>query len=145
MGCLLRETTGQPFTQDEQMILDRRELEEMLDILRQAVFPKDRSRWTAWDSNVAMNRMRCILGGMTEALEAIQKQPKGRKMDCFYLMMQVELALALALGGIKEVDLPHQKMDNVPGLDTDHITSLAMEFQNWLSKRAEMSDALFAN
>ena len=92
-----------------------------------------------------MNRMRCILGGMTEALEAIQKQPKGRKMDCFYLMMQVELALALALGGIEEVDLPHQKMDNVPGLDTDHITSLAMEFQNWLSKRAEMSDALFAN
>ena len=145
VGCLLRETTGQPFTQDEQMILDRRELEEMLDILRQAVFPKDRSRWTAWDSNVAMNRMRCILGGMTEALEAIQKQPKGRKMDCFYLMMQVELALALALGGIEEVDLPHQKMDNVPGLDTDHITSLAMEFQNWLSKRAEMSDALFAN
>ena len=145
VGCLLRETTGQPFTQDEQMILDRRELEEMLDILRQAVFPKNRSRWTAWDSNVAMNRMRCILGGMTDALEAIQKQPKERKMDCFYLMMQVELALALALGGIEEADLPHQKLDDAPRLDTDHIAGLAMEFQNWLSKRAEMSDALFAN
>ena len=143
VGCLLRETTGQPFTQDEQMILDRRELEEMLDILRQAVFPKNRSRWTAWDSNVAMNRMRCMLGGMTDALEAIQKQPKERKMDCFYLMMQVELALALALGGIEEADLPHQKLDDAPGLDTDHIAGLATEFQNWLSKRAEMSDALF--
>ena len=61
VGCLLSERVGQPFTQDEQMVLDRRELEEMLDILREAVFPKDRSRWTAWDSNVAMNRMRCIL------------------------------------------------------------------------------------
>ena len=122
---------------------NRRELEEMLDILRQAVFPKDRSRWTAWYSNVAMNRMRCILGGMTDALEAIHKQSGKRKMDCYYLMMQVELALALALGGIEEADLPHQKLDNMPGLDTDHITSLAMEFQNWSSKHAEMSDALF--
>ena len=43
MGCLLSEKTGQSFTQDKQMILDRRELEEMLDILREAVFPKDRS------------------------------------------------------------------------------------------------------
>ncbi|MBM6927502.1 hypothetical protein [Pseudoflavonifractor phocaeensis] len=72
------------------MVLDHRELEEMLNILREAVSPKDRSRWTAWDSNVAMDRMRCILGGMTDALVAIQKQPKQRKMDCFYLMMQVD-------------------------------------------------------
>lgn len=27
-------------------------------------------------------------------------------MDCFYLMMQVELALALALDGIEKDDLP---------------------------------------
>ena len=66
-----------------------------------------------------------------------------RKMDCFYLMMQVELALALALGGIEEADLPHQKLDDAPGLDTDHIEGLATELQTWLSKRAEMSDALF--
>lgn len=117
-GCLLNGKADQSFTQDEQMILDRRELEEMLDILREAVFPKNRSRWTAWDSNVAMNRMRCILGGMTDALEAIQKHSKDRKMDCFYLMMQVELALALALGGIEKDDLPHQTADDQSGLDT---------------------------
>ena len=29
------------------MILDRRELDKMLEILIQQVFPKDRSRWTA--------------------------------------------------------------------------------------------------
>lgn len=137
VGCLLSEKTGQPFTQDEQMVLDRRELEEMLDILREAVFPKDRSRWTAWDSNVAMNRMRCILSGMTDALDAIQKQPKERKMDCFYLMMQVELALALALGGIEKDDLPRQAEDEHPVLDTEHIISLAEEFQSWLRKRTE--------
>ena len=137
VGCLLSESVGQPFTQDEQMVLDRRELEEMLDILREAVFPKDRSRWTAWDSNVAMNRMRCILGGITDALEAVQKQPKERKMDCFYLMMQVELALALALGGIEKDDLPRQAADNPPGLDTQSIIRLADEFQSWLRKRAE--------
>ena len=41
VGCLLSERAGQPFPQDEQMVLGRRELEEMLDILREAVFPKD--------------------------------------------------------------------------------------------------------
>ena len=137
VGCLLSEKAGQPFTQDEQMVLDRRELEEMLDILREAVFPKDRSRWTAWDSNVAMNRMRCILGGMTDALEAIQKQPKERKMDCFYLMMQIELAVALTLGGIEKDDLPCESVDDQPGLDTEHIISVADEFQSWLRKRTE--------
>ena len=137
VGCLLSEKAGQPFTQDEQMVLDRRELEEMLDILREAVFPKDRSRWTAWDSNVAMNRMRCILGGMTDALEAIQKQPKERKMDCFYLMMQIELTVALTLGGIEKDDLPCESVDDQPGLDTEHIISLADEFQSWLRKRTE--------
>ena len=111
------------------MILDRRELEEMLDILREAVFPNDRSRWTAWNSNVAMNRMRCILGGMTDALEAVQKHPKDRKMDCFYLMMQVELALALALGGIEKDDLPHQAADDQPGLNTQYISVWLMNFR----------------
>ena len=116
LGCLLSEKTGQSFTRDEQIILDRREMEEMLDILRQEVFPKDRSRWTAWDSNVAMNRMRCILGGMTDALQAIQKQPNEWKMDCFYLMVQVELALALALSGSEKDDLPCQATDDQTGL-----------------------------
>lgn len=142
VGCLLSERVGQPFTQDEQMVLDRRELEEMLDILREAVFPKDRSRWTAWDSNVAMNRMRCILGGMTDALEAIQKRPKERKMDCFYLMMQVELALALTFGGIGEDDLPGQTPGVQLGLDCEYISSLAVGFRDWLDKRAQMSDNL---
>ena len=50
--------------------------EKMLDILRQQVFPKDRSLWTVWNSNVAMNRMRYILGGITDALGTTQKQPK---------------------------------------------------------------------
>lgn len=144
IGYLLSEKVGQPFTQDEQMVLDRRELEEMLDILRQEVFPKDRSGWTALDSNVAMNRMRCILGSMTDALEAIQKQPKERKMDCFYLMMQVELALALALGGIEKDDLPRQTEDDQPSLDTRHIINLADDFQNWLRKRAEETDSILA-
>ena len=144
VGCMLSERVGRPFTQDEQMVLDRRELEEMLDILREAVFPKDRSRWTAWDSNVAMNRMRCILGGMTDALEAIQKHPKDRKMDCFYLMMQVELALALALGGIEKDDLPRQATDNIPGLDTQYIINLAERFQDWLCNRAEEADAFLS-
>ncbi|WP_455723349.1 helix-turn-helix transcriptional regulator [Dysosmobacter welbionis] len=140
VGCLLSEKTGQSFTQDEQMILDHRELEEMLDILREAVFPKDRSRWTAWDSNVAMNRMRCILGGMTDALEAVQKHPKDRKMDCFYLMMQVELAL----GGIEKDDLPRQAADGQPSLDTQSIIRLADEFQSWLRNRAEEVDSFLA-
>ena len=144
VGCLLSEKADQSFTQDEQMVLDRRELEEMLDILREAVFPKDRSRWTAWDSNVAMNRMRCILGGMTDALEAIQKHPKDRKMDCFYLMMQVELALALALGGIEKDDLPRQATDDIPGLDTKYIIKLAERFQDWLRNRAEEADAFLS-
>ena len=140
VACLLSEKTGQPFTQDEQILLDRRELEEMIDILREAVFPKNRSRWTAWDSNVAMNRMRCILGGMTGALEAIRKQPKEQKMDCFYLMMQVELALALALEGIESDDLPVHSVGDSSGLDTEHIINLAEEFQDWLRKRAEQNE-----
>ena len=142
VGCLLSEKTGQPFTQDEQMILDRRELEEMVDILRREVFPKDHPRWTAWDSNVAMNRMRYILGGMTDALVAIQKQPSKHKIDCYYLMMQVELALALALGGIETDDLPSQATGDPPGLDPGHIITLAAEFQNWLHNRAEEIDSL---
>lgn len=140
-ACLLNEKTGNPFTQDEQIILDRRELEEMFGILREAVFPKDRSRWTTWDSNVAMNRMRYILGGMTDALVAIQNQPKDQKMSCFYLMMQVELALALALGGIEKDDLPRQAANDQPGMDTQYIIDLAGEFQNWLRKRAEELDS----
>lgn len=56
---------------------------------------------------MTMNRMRCILSGMTDALEAVQKHPTDWKMDCFYLIMQVELALALALDGIEKDDLPH--------------------------------------
>lgn len=144
VGFLLSEKTGQSFTQDEQMILDRRELEEMLDILCDAVFSKDRSRWTVWDSNVTMNRMRCILGGMTDALEAVQKHPKDRKMDCFYLMMQVELALALALGGIEKDDLPRQAADGQPSLDTQSIIRLADEFQSWLRNRAEEVDSFLA-
>ena len=68
------------------------------------------------DSNVAMNRMRCILGGMTDALQAIQKQPNEWKMDCFYLMVQVELALALALSGSEKDDLPCQATDDQTGL-----------------------------
>lgn len=123
VGCLLSEKADQSFTQDEQMILDRLELEEMLDILCEAVFPKNRSSWTAWDSNVAMNRMRCILSGMTDVLEAIQKHQKDRKMDCFYLMVQVELALALALGGIKKDDLPRKAADDQSSLDTQFIIS----------------------
>ena len=74
---------------------------------------------------------------MTDALESIQKQPKARKMDCFYLMMQVELALALALGGIEKGGFPRQAADDQPGLDTQYIISLADEFRSWLRKRAE--------
>ena len=65
-------------------------------------------------------------------------------MDCFYLMMQVELALALALGGIEKDDLPRQTEDDQPGLDTEHIISLAEEFQSWLRKRAEEVDSFLA-
>ena len=122
----------------------KRELEEILDTIRQSVYPKDRSKWTAADSIVAMNRMRCILGGITDALEAIQKHPKDRKMDCFYLMMQVELALALALGGIEKDDLPRQAADDQPGLDTQSIIRLADEFQSRLRKRAEEVDSFLA-
>lgn len=107
----------------------------MLDIPCLAVFPKDCSRWTAWDSNVSMNRMRCILSGMTDALKAIQKQPAERKMDCNYQMTQAELDLALALGGIEAEDLPIQAPDAPPGLDTEYIVNLAAEFQDWLSRR----------
>ena len=69
MGYLLSKKISQSFTRDEQMILDRRELEEMLDILREAAFPKE--RWTAWDSNVAMDQIWCIPGGMTDTPKAI--------------------------------------------------------------------------
>lgn len=143
IGCLLHEKTGEPYTQEEQMVLDRRELEEMLQVLRQSVFPKDRPGWTAWDSNIAMNRIRNILGGLTNALEAIEKQPKEQKMNCFYLVMQVELALALALDGISAEDLPPQKESDPDGLDTAYITELAENFQNWLRKRnAQINSAL---
>lgn len=57
-------------------------------------------------------------------------------------MMQVELALALALGGIETDDLPSQATGDPPGLDTGHIITLAAEFQNWLHNRAEEIDSL---
>lgn len=137
IGFLLSEKAGMPLTQDEQMILDKRELEEMLDAIRQSVYPKDRSRWTAADSIVAMNRMRNILGGLVESLEAIQRQPQERKMDCFYLLMQVELALALALGGIEAEDLPNG--NNMPALDSTYIITLAEQFQSWLEEQATLA------
>ena len=65
-------------------------------------------------------------------------------MDCFYLMMQIELALALALGGIEKDDLPRQTADDQPGLDTQYIISLANEFQSRLHKRAEEVDSSLA-
>lgn len=136
IGFLLSEKAGMPLTQDEQMILDKRELEEMLDTLRQSVYPKDRSKWTAADSIVAMNRMRNILSSLVEALVAIQRQPRERKMDCFYLLMQVELALALALGGIEADDLP--KGDTLPALDSAYITALAAQFQSRLEEQAAL-------
>ena len=90
-----------------------------------------------------MNRMRNILGGLTNALEAIEKQPKEQKMNCFYLVMQVELALALTLGSISAEDLPPQKESDPDGLDTAYITELAENFQDWLSKRnAQINSAL---
>lgn len=137
IGFLLSEEAGMPLAQDEQMILDKRELEEMLDTLRQSVYPKDRSKWTAADSIVAMNRMRNILGSLVESLEAIQRQPRERKMDCFYLLMQVELALALALGGIEADDLP--KGDTLPALDSAYITALATQFQSRLEEQAALA------
>lgn len=137
IGFLLSEKAGMPLTQDEQMILDKRELEEMLDAIRRSVYPKDRPRWTAADSIVAMNRMRNILGGLVEALEAIQRQPRERKMDCFYLLMQVELALALALGGIETEDLPNG--NTLPALDSAYITALAAQFQSQLDEQAALA------
>lgn len=136
IGFLLSEKAGMPLTQDEQMILDKRELEEMLDTLRHSVYPKDCSKWTAADSIVAMNRMRNILGSLVEALVAIQRQPRERKMDCFYLLMQVELALTLALGGIEADDLP--KGDTLPALDSAYITALAAQFQSRLEEQAAL-------
>ena len=124
------------FLDYSKMILDKRELEEMLDTLRQSVYPKDRSKWTAADSIVAMKRMRNTLGSLVEALEAIQRQPRERKMDCFYLLMQVELALALALGGIEADDLP--KGDTLPALDSAYITALAAQFQSRLKEQAAL-------
>lgn len=137
IGFLLSEKAGMPLTQDEQMTLDKRELEEMLDTLRQSVYPKDRSKWTTADSIVAMNRMRNILGSLVESLGAIQRQPRERKMDCFYLLMQVELALALALGGIEADDLP--KRDTLPALDSAYITALAAQFQRRLEEQATLA------
>lgn len=75
-----------------------------------------------------MNRMRYILGGTTGALGTIQKQPKEQKMDCFYLMMQVELALAL--DGIETDALPIHSLDDLSELDIDHIVNLATGFQD---------------
>ena len=40
VGCMLSERVGRPFTQDEQMVLDRRELEEMLDIISTELMPE---------------------------------------------------------------------------------------------------------
>ena len=137
IGFLLSEKAGMPLTQDEQMTLDKRELEEMLDTIRQSVYPKDRSKWTAADSIVAMNRMRNILGSLVESLGAIQRQPRERKMDCFYLLMQVELALALALGGIEAEDLPNG--DTLPMLDSAYITALATQFQSRLEEQATLA------
>ena len=62
-------------------------------------------------------------------------------MDCFYLMIQVELALALTLGRIEKDDLPHQVMDDQSSLGTQYIISLANEFQSWLRKRAKEIDS----
>ena len=137
IGFLLSEKAGMPLTQDEQMTLDKRELEEMLDTLRQSVYPKDRSKWTAADYIVAMNRMRNILGSLVESLGAIQRQPRERKMDCFYLLMQVELALVLALGGIEAEDLPNG--DTLPMLDSAYITALATQFQSRLEEQATLA------
>lgn len=137
IGFLLSEKAGMPLTQDEQMVLDKRELEEMLESIRRAVYPKDRPRWTAADSIVAMNRMRNILGSLVDALEAIQKHPKERKMDCFYLLMQVELALALALGGIEAEDLPNG--NTLPMFDSSYITALAAQFQRRLEEQAALA------
>lgn len=137
IGFLLSEEAGMPLAQDEQMTLDKQELEEILDTIRQSVYPKDRFKWTAADSIVAMNRMRNILGSLVEALEAIQRQPRERKMDCFYLLMQVELALALALGGIEADELP--KGNTLSALDSAYITTLAAQFQNRLEEQAVLS------
>lgn len=65
-------------------------------------------------------------------------------MDCFYLMIQVELALALALDGVEKGDLPRQATDEQPGLDTQYVISLAEKFQDWLRKRAEEIDSFLA-
>ena len=59
-------------------------------------------------------------------------------------MMQVELALALALGGIEKDDLPRQAADGQPSLDTQSIIRLADEFQSWLRNRAEEVDSFLA-
>ena len=45
-------------------------------------------------------------------------------------MMQVELALALALDGVEKDDFPRQTTDDQPRLDTQSIIHLADEFQD---------------
>ena len=51
--------------------------------------------------------------------------------------MQVELALALALGGIEADDLP--KGDTLPALDSAYITALATQFQSRLEEQAALA------
>ena len=68
----------------------------------------------------------------------------GMKMAFFYLIIQVELALALALDGVEKGDLPRQATDEQPGLDTQYVISLAEKFQDWLRKRAEEIDSFLA-
>ena len=58
-------------------------------------------------------------------------------MDCFYLLMQVELALALALDGIEAEDLPNG--NNMPALDSTYITTLAEQFQSRLEEQAALA------
>ena len=69
---------------------------------------------------------------------------KDWKMDCFYLMMQVEQALALALGGIEKDALPRRATDDTPGLDTQYIINLAERFQDLLRNCAEEVDAFLS-
>lgn len=49
-------------------------------------------------------------------------------MDCFYLIMPVELALALALGGTEKEGLPDQSGDTISGLDVAYTAALIDKF-----------------
>ena len=140
---LLDAETGGQITQDEQALLDKRELEEMLDALRRLVFPRERDRWVAADSIAAMYRMRLVLGGLLAALEAIPSRPIPHRMEGHYLIMQTELALALALGGMEAGDLPpcSPEEEEAPGLDRAHILSLSGELRAWLDRRSAETDA----